>query len=762
MSELLEMSNPIFNLNIFNEKSKPFGRLSNKSISNIEYEGTKWPSPTNYIYANMFWDLSIRNILQHMSIKRKEDYINLHKFYIEKSKNIREDIIESALNIAINMRFKNDEDFKQKLIQTGNKSLVYNSIGVLGASDDGDNLYGKFLSMYRDNLSYADRTDTEKNDRIFLISRAFDALVYELTINGKDVKKLFNKRYDEILLTLDIKHHETQEEVIKQYEDGTLDKIIMQEVANPNKFVQKIRRRYIDDAINKNKNMRKKIIIETYLTTLININYPQLTKSTDHTYMIDETIKNMSETQYTSIFERVISLYNNKAFPKRTMYKIKVNLSENPSFENTLREEEVEELEEAEEEIYNIEQDDILSPSYNTELEINGYNFSSITHYILTRLLADVPKDDYSDRIGMIDAYNKYNPSNMNVEDFNILYTNVYNNSARNRMVRNAEKIMNEKFLQHDFQTLLVHTGNSNILYTDKTNKILGIDGDDGENIVGRILMDIRDRVKQVYVMNDISVGDVYEINKIPKLKEWIFTRSVDMNTSIVLYTNYIRSHTNYTESTPSTDIISRFIYNIYQPCSNTRDKLVSVTRTEAPEFYINQMSEYNVSIDTIRTFWNFLSFMIYYIVEKYDKDTREERIMNDIYTAKNYVSAKHESVNNNDVMKNIIFAIMNVLINVVNTNIAKLNNHVVGKAEVYLALSIILGHEIKEFHKLTQVEHQYIYTDIQNVLNGLDQTHYNIINFDETTYTLYFGMVYLFNNMNHTNVKNRVNFFRN
>lgn len=151
-------------MNIFSSKNE----LSNNYKIDLEIDGKNWKNVSHYIYSNLLHDEIHKKIL-------KNNLKNISKNFYELSAKEQDDLIVETLTIALPVKFANVE-LANKLISTGNKSIVYRSFNNrLGVDDNGKghNIYGKMLMSIRKtlkekmNLQYKIRADNETKELIY-------------------------------------------------------------------------------------------------------------------------------------------------------------------------------------------------------------------------------------------------------------------------------------------------------------------------------------------------------------------------------------------------------------------------------------------------------------------------------------------------------------------------------------------------------------------------------------------------------------------
>lgn len=164
-----------------------------------------------------------------------------------------------------------------------------------------------------------------------------------------------------------------------------------------------------------------------------------------------------------------------------------------------------------------------LSPNFQTNIEVDGEYYRSVSHYIYSRLLKNP-----SARGQLLGSRTTRNLKN--------LAENLRSEAVKSVTMIALDKAFDAKFKNLEARKALLSTGNAILVYRSK-NTFLGIDSNgEGENVVGKKLMALRDIVSVDYynVMRDEKarqyVAKVYEAFVVDNiLREMIMTGNSDL-----------------------------------------------------------------------------------------------------------------------------------------------------------------------------------------------------------------------------------------
>jgi hypothetical protein len=228
-----------------------------------------------------------------------------------------------------------------------------------------------------------------------------------------------------------------------------------------------------------------------------------------------------------------------------------------------------------------------LSPLDDTiPINIGGNAYPSISYYVIacefTRCcVSNRPSETKTKGYVNIAAYKMLkNPDGSNFRKIKeieqILDRDSYKEYSE-RIKKNAKTALQVKFKDREYQNVLLATGNSKLVWDDRSDNILG-SGKDGRgyNFVGKELMKLRVKIRndrqQTGDVGDINdILTVQTINKVfldPFLKEWLRMRVRDMCNVIITMKDYMYlKHKLERDITP--DFVRTVLDRLYQPCSH-------------------------------------------------------------------------------------------------------------------------------------------------------------------------------------------------
>lgn len=274
-------------IKIFNPRHKPYGILSNNAYYPIEVKGKKYRSVTHYIYSELLCEGTYQNL-----VRNQKNAASAVKTYNSVKFECKKLETKKALYTAYKYKVNNDSLFKDILLKTKRKDLIYQSSNKLLGMDSGKglNLIGKTLEEIRHELIIEKMKEqqvvdeTQKNENIYKIFMVVDALDNLMRINENDLKEFENMTYHDILTQGNLleKQYLPKEVVIENYKKGRLQhrNIIEMILKYPNTTeISKIFRKYnLRNLYESLKRRRENIIFNYYLKDLIRKNYPALPK----------------------------------------------------------------------------------------------------------------------------------------------------------------------------------------------------------------------------------------------------------------------------------------------------------------------------------------------------------------------------------------------------------------------------------------------------------------------------------------------------
>nr|QBK85242.1 MAG: NADAR domain protein [Iridovirus LCIVAC01] len=637
-------------INIFNPVQKPFGALSNNSFSSIIIDNEEWKSVTQYVYSQIQCKPIYRTLVKNQKNAKLAKKVAID-LYLQC---IRETTL-SATQQALQEKFK-DPELTQALLTTGESLLFYDSPnGVLGTGyGPGENLLGKYLREIRNNLRVEFRekgfeeVEETKYDRVYKIYLASRILEEELA-RGKSIAKYKNKSYDDIIRvdpTLKI----SKEAVIKLYKAGRLD-IVKSELRSPGNLVVFVLKERGVQAISTATRARKDTIFDMYTNYIIEQKYPELTTQNQKIQAISQAFENLNQEQIRDMKDRVINLYNSNKLEPSLQNKIKQELEQlitQKDIEETkpiIQEEEI--IEAPEEKLErptgiplprqeipmpsNIHFSDagtdprwaFLSPAFPHMMSIGGRPYPTVTHYIVASLLANLHSNfrnahkllmiNPEENAWVLDNYK-------NISDLHATFEHAKEEDWVDTLKDSAKIALDVKFDNVELQNVLLLTGTSTILYTDKTDAVLGT-GPDGQgmNFTGIYLMELRDNIKKYKVKEAdflAYITDIAEAQaKIPGLKNWVLSRIRDAIGTASKVSHYLVS-LGVSGVSLDKKLAVYVIQTLYDPCKNISfgGQEIGKVPSEIDKFIKDEAKKLNLPVRPkgIFTIWKYAGILTF------------------------------------------------------------------------------------------------------------------------------------------------------
>lgn len=236
---------------------------------------------------------------------------------------------------------------------------------------------------------------------------------------------------------------------------------------------------------------------------------------------------------------------------------------------------------------------------------IDGLTYPSISIYLTTKLLTQTGKHKDSHNIlrkgmSIADARNMLIMPGENYfiepHEADVLYEKFRDNTENELKEIFARIAMIKKFEDVNLKILLLLTNNSEIIWEDSKDLFLGFDitKDKGINVVGRILMELRDwytndKEQKVY-FPEVKRDEVEKfINKDPFIISWINMRVNDMSNTVYKFKQYLYNTTEQEEDIDK-DFVTFILDKVLQPCSYViaMSKIIDIP---VPEFFTNIIS---------------------------------------------------------------------------------------------------------------------------------------------------------------------------
>ena len=242
--------------------------------------------------------------------------------------------------------------------------------------------------------------------------------------------------------------------------------------------------------------------------------------------------------------------------------------------------------------------------SYTGMLKIKNMYYPTIYHYILANLIGSTGTKRtvegygnvlYTKGMGIQEAHKLIlvddnvevtEPTNYKALE---LVTAIYdeeNKKAINFLTSlSTVTALNKKFEDPELRNLLLATGNNNIEwcspYKPFNNLSVGTDKNKGNNYVGKVMMDIRETIREKMKLDDVTI-QVTDINRIVQsdtiIKTWVTMRLRDMCTTVNKFQKYLKLKDDFdydlNHDLQLMKLINFVLDNIYSPCNLITNKM--------------------------------------------------------------------------------------------------------------------------------------------------------------------------------------------
>lgn len=728
-------------IKIFDPKERPFGWLSNNYVEFLRFDGTQWKSPTNFIYANILRTPGYRNSLRLTAPRKVKDSFN-ELYNLENNDEVRK-----ALEKAMTVKFEKEE-LAEQLVATGTSPIYYvssNNLLGTGVDNNGANLLGKYLMQIRHNLKVSYRRQKEEKaykDRETAIYEAYilERALINLIKQGNDLSEFIGMSNKEIFDKIGrlelMKKAPNKEMIIDIFNKNMLDPIIELSIDNPNTMIQAIRKKEMRSLQLRQLRKRRSLVFDMYADYIIQKEYPDLAANKYETAK-KQQLDSLGVQQKSDLENRLYTLFETGMLSS----KLSDNIDQQLAFISVPSEQEVEEAERVnlyfdskeivEENPYipetgepvlvypmpleNNEQSQKnfnLSPiSYNGMLSIDNKKYPTVSHYILTSLLAKLSSirtinNAYSYILSNPDVPVEDTESFLSPEAITLKYNNERDIDYANQLRKNTKTILDKKFEDRGLQDLLLITGNSTLVWNDFLDPILGVGekGSRGQNFVGNYLMEIRKREAEnrqnetIQTLTEVDITRV--VNSDAFMREWVKMRVKDMCSSIMLMKEYL-----FHKDQIDKDIDSLFVTNVldkvYQPCSYLYG-MTDQVNIETPQYIGNMITLCkgfaDASPEVIDLIWKRVAVMIYVLI-KYLEVSSLKNIRAVIAKVELMVSAKTSCIQfiSNEEDNCILSAIINILRGIVEFNKQYSYSTDLSEIDIRAAISMILRKELKD-----------------------------------------------------------------
>ena len=766
-------------IKFYDPNELPYGPFSNNyvQIMDVDSDGERWKSVTNYAYSKILTTPLYRRIIQTAPPSKIHSEFN--KLYTSQTK----ESISKSIDEALAARLSTAEELQDALYRTENAPIEYVSPDEIlgtGTTGAGDNILGKKLMEARHRIKIqrkkvVDKSrDEEKLRKMYELYRAYVYLTNQMKSENEDLSQYLSKPYEEIVKLSSytkIFDFNTFKELITR---GSIPKVIEKALYNPNLLVLQIRKERMSSFRKMQLKVRCDIIFDMYTSYMLEKNYPDLPPA-NYGKAKSQQMDKLSWEQKTDLKLRVCALYDQEFLSGSLSDKIAEvlntlvipteeevaaaeaidtfgsNVEEKPMSEGLIDRiignEPTAELPtpnqpENEGEIgvvqifanpdegnYPILQK--LSPGYEEMFKLKTMVFPNIMMYVLFNLILLLPeiRDKKFDKMKVAYSTLLVDPTEIvrgpnsfkALEDMDEQYHAMRDMSFEINLKEYADKALSKKFENRRFQDLLLTTGNTNLVYNDRQDSILGVGKNgDGQNYTGGWLeayrkdLAIERRGEDVHSLSEKDIVNMIEQR--PFIKKWIEMRVDDMIKTFNKYQNYVfQKDERSLEKSPTT--IGDVIDTYYDSC-NIVGSLARSVVAPVPKYFVEMIKKKpgfdKVNVATVKVIWTRVAVVIFFL-RKYMTHKSAQNIEN-ILTQLEYKLSKKKKCKGilEDEKDNCIFsAIVNILdaTNELNDTFAIAKPMDV--ADIELATSIILNRSVELIEHNEMKSHMDILADM-------------------------------------------------
>ena len=308
-------------INIYDPKAGKFGPLSNLHVNTLLIEGEIWRSPQNYIYTNLLKNKLYKE--QVKNVKKTSKVYDIYKKMYDKT--IADTLFEGYFNGYKSLLEKTPE-LSAKLIQTGDKKLVYRSENTLIGSNKnvGKNIIGTVLESlrYRIKNILAKKSEEEKLYKIYI---AYSFLKNQL-YKHKNIDQFLGKDFEDFVSDPNIIPSEDRKDNFNIRNIDTNSDIAITTIYNLNlttidnviNYIKKTEYRKYRQEIYMEKRV---IVLNLYIRYLVQSKYADLDENQTLKAVL-ETREQLSQHDEKDILDTIYLSYKENLLPKDLSEKI--------------------------------------------------------------------------------------------------------------------------------------------------------------------------------------------------------------------------------------------------------------------------------------------------------------------------------------------------------------------------------------------------------------------------------------------------------
>ena len=503
-------------IEFFNPNDKPFGALSNQMIVPIEINGKVYQTPDHYVYSELLHnpyhkDQVITTITADEARTAYNFLLDQEILYV-----IRNSLIQAYSKLA-----EKSASFKEALLQTGNRFLVYHDLDTM-LGDSGLNLVGLVLMDVRNNLNLGPK------DRVYNIFLAYEGMKNAF-FNGENISNVTPPKYKSFI---GYKNPDECDVVYDEYLRGAHD-YVNEEMVTPGVLPNIVIRENRNKAETYAISIKQEAIFSMFLGYVAEKSQSRVPNKLHH-------VENRSE-----LVERVYALYLNDRLPHSLAKKInnagfggKERLLDQYDFNDEKGYAEEEDVSDYDPYVFDF--NDPLSPRIKYPgimIVISKKDFPTVLHFVYYNLIRYASDS--------VDAYDQLFAGNefARIDYIEQIYRNIFTIYQTEKIKALCDIILPIKFSLPVFRMVLSLTRSEKLEYTS-TDPYLGSDRHRGEQIVGKTLEKLRRDMYLPPTEHDIMrlMNHPVIINRINDIMNTINifslngTQRVDINAVIELF----------------------------------------------------------------------------------------------------------------------------------------------------------------------------------------------------------------------------------
>lgn len=454
-------------LKLSNPKSSTFGLLSSQAVVDFNvgseevpdaFKRGTWKTVTQYVYVNMFKKESLR---QRMSERLSPDPF-LNMVQLREQDDVA--IYNRKIFKGLYERFQQNDELRLRLYQTRGSQLVYDNKDILALLNG--------LRSQNQDVIYDPKTNQEipRSEVLQVIGGVEDKILKDPFL-ADDLDYMMLRKYAKRRGYKDLPRN---------------DEIFL----NINHIVPILKNRMKDHLLNQDIEKFKVHLLDVFLDDILEEYYPNIHPSLYTEAKRQQIIK-----------EKQVEVYKNQLYDLyvkggNQYAHIFAKLKFTPDYLIQELERSFDEVEEklllpeaAETNLIYLQSDDPFLPHYMEDVFIDNRRYASVVHYAYAQMIENLRE------IGERPGIETFDINMVPLEDLADVYSELRNDWIGYNLKVNNEIATGMKFDQNPTLIhLLLATGQSQIVWNDKTDPVLGVGRDGhGSNFNGGLLEYLRE-----------------------------------------------------------------------------------------------------------------------------------------------------------------------------------------------------------------------------------------------------------------------------